>query len=67
MTFIAVTLVVAIMYYSIMPKSDYMIRHLKNEEQVNAWMDVYLNMKHRHLAGLVIGALSSLPVAFALC
>ncbi len=32
MTFIAVTLVVAIMYYSIMPKSDYMIRHLKTEE-----------------------------------
>ena len=66
-TFIAITLIVAIVYYSLMPKSDYMIRHLKTKEQVNAWMDVYLTMKHRHLAGFVIGILSSIPIAFALC
>ncbi len=61
------TLLVAITYYSMMPKSDYMVRHLKTEEQNNAWMDVYLTMKQRYMFGFALGAVASIPFAMSLC
>jgi len=67
MTFFAVTLIVAIVYYQLMPKSDYMLNHLKTPEQTKAWLDVYLTMKHRHIGGFLLGALAAVPVSLALC
>ena len=37
--------------YYILPKSDYMIRHLKTEEQKNAWMSVNRNFLKKKLVG----------------
>lgn len=37
--------------YYILPKSDYMVRHLKTEEQKNAWMSVNRNFMKKKLVG----------------
>ena len=50
-----------------MPKSDYMLKHLKTPEQNKAWLDVYLLFKQRHIAGFLLGALAAIPVSLALC
>ena len=65
--FIAVTLLVAIIYYSLMPKSDYMLNHLKTEQEIKAWQQVYTTMKSRYMVGAVLGAMAAVPVSFALC
>lgn len=41
------------MIYYILPKSDYMIRHLKTEEQKIAWMTVHRNFIKKKIAGFV--------------
>jgi len=37
--------------YYILPKSDYMVRHLKTEEQKNAWMAINRNFMKKKLVG----------------
>ncbi len=65
--FLAVTLLTTVMFYSLMPKSDYMLNHLKTEEENKAWLEVYKTMKQRYFVGLVVGALAAVPLANALC
>lgn len=65
--FTAITLGTAVMYYSLMPKSDYMLNHLKTEEENKAWLEVYKTMKQRYFVGLVLGALAAIPISYALC
>jgi hypothetical protein len=63
----AITLFVAFSYYSLMPKSDYMLNHLKTEEQNKAWLAVYKTMKERYMLGIVGGALAAIPLSYAMC
>ena len=63
----AITLFVAFSYYSLMPKSDYMLNHLKTEEQNKAWLAIYKTMKERYMMGVVGGALAAVPLSYAMC
>lgn len=65
--FLAVTLFVTVLYYTIAPKSDYMLRHLETPEQVEAWLEVYRNMKYRYVFGFVLGSLSSVAFSKVFC
>ena len=65
--FLAVTLSTAILVYSFLPKSDYMLNHLKGPEENRAWLEMYRTMKMRYMAGVVLGAAAALPLARALC
>ena len=65
--FFALTLTVTVVYYFLMPKSDYMLNHLKTEEQNKAWLEVYKTMKQRYFLGFVLGALAAVPIAYAMC
>tara|TARA_Y100000389_G_scaffold107615_1_gene104629 strand:+ start:8954 stop:9406 length:453 start_codon:yes stop_codon:yes gene_type:complete len=56
--FIAIVMGVAGAYYSIMPKTTYMLSHLDGKEQVNAWLDVYKEMKNRCHMGMLMGVLA---------
>lgn len=64
---LALTLMTAFTYYSLMPKSDYMLNHLKTAEQNKAWLDVYKTMKYRYMIGVLGGALAAIPLSYALC
>ena len=65
--FLAVTLITSVLYYFIVPKSDYMLNHLQTQEQNKAWLDVYKKMQSRYLTGFILGALSAIPISYAVC
>ena len=53
--FTAITLFVQYIYYSLTPKSAWMVTNLKNQEQTQDWLDVYKFMKYRYHMGMVLG------------
>ena len=40
-------------YYSLYPKSTYMLEHTYSQEQNKAWLAIYKEMKMRHILGFV--------------
>jgi len=59
-TFTVIVLGTNYLYYSLAPKSTYMLNHLTNKEQIDAWVEVYKEMKYRCFLGFVLGIISLL-------
>ena len=53
--FTVIVLGVNMLYYILKPKSDYMVPHLKTQDQRIAWLDIYKEMQFRCKLGFVIG------------
>lgn len=53
-------------YYILHPKSDWMLNHINNPEQVKAWLIMYREMQFNYHSGLVLGIIgvALLAVAF---
>lgn len=64
--FVGVAWAVAVFYYLIVPKKNYILPHL-NESQARVWHDVYVSMKHNYLMGGLLGMLAAIPVATMAC
>jgi hypothetical protein len=62
-----ITGLTSVLYYCLMPKKDYMLNHLKTQEEIKAWLKIYKKMKRRYLLGLIIGLLSAIPISNSLC
>ena len=45
-------------YYMLMPKSTYMVNHLKNQEQNRAWNNIYRDMQFRYIGGFLLGMIA---------
>lgn len=65
--FFTIMLGTALIFYMIMPKSDYMLNHLKTPEQNKKWLEVYKNMKMRYFIGFLLGILAAIPLANIIC
>ena len=65
--FLMITLMTAVIFYTVMPKSDYMLHHLKSKEEIEAWFSVYQTMKHRYVLGFLLGGLAALPLSMISC
>lgn len=65
--FLTITLITAVIFYSVMPKSDYMLHHLKSKEEIEAWFSVYQTMKHRYMMGFLLGGLAAIPISMIGC
>jgi uncharacterized protein YacL len=65
--FFTITLATAIIFYMIMPKSDYMLNHLKTPEQNKRWLDIYKTMKNKYILGFILGILAAIPLANTFC
>lgn len=65
--FFAITLGIAVIFYMLMPKSDYMLNHLKTQDENKKWLEVYKTMQKRYYIGFVLGALASIPLANMFC
>lgn len=52
-------------YYILSPKSDWMLRHMKSEEQVKAWLVMYREMQVNYHIGIVLGIVAVGIFAFA--
>lgn len=64
---LSITILTSVVYYLLMPKSDYMLNHLKSSEENKAWLNMYNSMKYRYLAGFLLGSLASIPISYAMC
>jgi uncharacterized protein YacL len=67
MTSVAISFLFAVFYYTLMPKSDYMLNHFKTEEENKAWLAIYSTMKFRYFTGLLLGAAAIIPLANSMC
>ena len=63
----AVTLSVNYFYYILSPKTDWMVLHLKSEEEKHAWLKVYKTMQYNYHMGLVLGILAVVAFGNGLC
>jgi uncharacterized protein YacL len=52
-------------YYMLTPKSDWMLNHINNPEQVKAWLQMYREMSYNYHAGLALGIIGVGILAFA--
>jgi hypothetical protein len=64
---LAITLIITISYYSLIPKSDYMLKHLRTSKENKAWLKIYSVMKQRYILGFILGSLSSVPISYIFC
>lgn len=55
--FVVIVLLTQYFYYILMPKSDWMLKHLRSQEQNVEWLNVYRHMSLRWHLGLVVGLL----------
>lgn len=42
---LAITILISVIYYSLMPKSDYMLNHLETKKENQVWLEMYKRMK----------------------
>ena len=66
-TIIALSFVVNHLYYTISPKSDYMLNHIKDEKQSKAWLEMYHQMKTNYHIGFVLGLIAVGFFGYAFC
>ena len=55
--FVAIVLLTQYFYYILMPKSDWMVKHLNSKVQNEEWLNVYRHMSVRWHGGLLVGLL----------
>jgi hypothetical protein len=66
-TFIILSSMFNYAFYTLHPKSTYMILNLNTEEQRQAWLNIYLEMKKRCIMGFVIGVIANIFFGLGLC
>ena len=47
--FVAIAITVNIVIYMVYPKNEYILTHLKEGEQVDAWLDIYKDMNNSYV------------------
>ena len=57
-TITAVMFLFQYFYYILSPRPDYMVLHLKTQEQKEGWLKVYRKMQIQYHIGLVIGIIA---------
>jgi hypothetical protein len=45
-------------YYVLSPKSDWMLNHMKKQEEVNAWLQMYKSMQYNYHMGMALGIIA---------
>ena len=64
-TVVATAFITNYFYYMLSPKSDWMLEHLQNKEEVKAWLLMYREMQYNYHMGLVLGIIAVGILAFA--
>ena len=64
-TVLATAFITNYFYYILHPKSDWMLNHLQNKEEVKAWLIMYREMQYNYHMGLVLGIIAVGILAFA--
>lgn len=64
-TVVATAFVTNYFYYMLSPKSDWMLNHMNNQEEVKSWLLMYREMQYNYHMGLVLGIIGVGILAFA--
>ena len=64
-TVIAVSFITNYFYYMLSPKSDWMLNHMGNQEEIKVWLQMYREMSYNYHAGLALGIVAVGMLAFA--
>jgi len=64
-TVIATAFVTNYFYYMLSPKTDWMLNHMNNQEEVKSWLLMYREMQYNYHMGLVLGIIAVGILAFA--
>jgi uncharacterized protein YacL len=64
-TVIATSFLTNYFYYMLYPKSDWMLNHMHNQQEVKAWLLMYREMQFNYHFGLVLGIIAVGILAFA--
>jgi len=62
---VATAFVTNYFYYMLSPKSDWMLNHMNNKEEVKTWLQMYREMQYNYHMGLVLGIIAVGILAFA--
>ena len=62
-----VTFLTTYFYYILSKKSDYMIMHIRGEEQKREWLNVYRTMQYNYHMGLVLGIAAVMAMSAGFC
>jgi uncharacterized membrane protein YkgB len=62
---VATAFVTNYFYYMLSPKSDWMLNHMNNQEEVKAWLKMYREMQYNYHIGLVLGIIAVGILAYA--
>ena len=62
---VATTFVINALFYMVYPKSDWMLNHVTDKQQVRAWLQMYKSMSFYYHFGLVLGVIAVGFFAFA--
>ena len=65
--FILLALGTNYLFYSLYPKSTYMLTHLSSQEQNKAWLKIYKEMKLRCHLGLLLGIIGYFLLGMGWC
>ena len=63
--FVAIALAVQYFYYTLTPKSQWIITSLDKEDQRQKWLNVYTHMKTRYHVGMLLGLIGYGLFAFS--
>lgn len=55
---VATTFIINYLFYIIYPKSNYMILHLNDKQQVKEWLNIYRSMQLNYHLGFVFGIIA---------
>ena len=64
--FVTIALGTCILYYSLSPKSKYMLQYLE-KNQINGWLNIYKEMKTRSYVGSLLGILGYVLIGMGTC
>lgn len=65
--FVVIALGTNYLFYSLHPKSTYMLLHLTSQQQNEAWLNIYKEMKLRSKLGLLLGLVGYILLGNGLC
>ena len=63
--FVAIVLVTKLTFYYFYPKSDFMLYHLTEKEQIKAWTDMYRNYKNAWRNSLIVAIIAYILLGFS--
>jgi len=61
---LSISFLVNYFYYILSPKTDWLLNHLQNSEDIRAWLLMYREMQYNYHIGLVLGIIAVGILAF---